>query len=407
MSKGNANRSAFYLKYIEWMRYMKKRAMILILFPLRIIPVKRNLLLMDNSLSHTYSDSPKAIALELQKRKTQSIKIVLSVLDESKYEDLRKTGIATVKYGSFRYYCKAVSCAVYLTNSGGYSFLPLRKKQMVINTWHGGGCYKKMGRDKINVSKGFDKELVLASKKTTHFLVSCKMFSDVIERALLIDKSKHLMVGLPRNDILVNYSSPESQNVRNETRKKIGIEENQKLVLFSPTYRKPKGEPFGRSVSTEYGIDVERICNALSTRFGGDWIFGYRLHPSIRNEIQVIPENALDLTLYEDMQELILAADVMINDFSSCMWDFMLTKKPCFTYAVDMDDYIENTQVYSPVKDWPFPKAVNNNELEHNILSFNDAQYQAECDRHYKDLGGCESGNASKTVVDIIEKHCQ
>ena len=395
-----------YLQYVESLRYIKKIAMIILLYPLRIIPLKRNLVLMDNSLSHTYSDSPKAVISELKSSDEGNIDITLSVFDVEKYANKNKKGINTVKYGSFMYYCKAMSCSVYLTNSGGYSYLPLRKKQIVINTWHGGGCYKKMGKDKKNVSKGFEKELKLAAKKTNYFLSSCKMFSDAIERALLIDKSKQLMVGLPRNDMLVNYSSHQSQEIREKTRESLGIKDNQKLVLYSPTYRKKLGEPFGKSIAAEYAIDVDRICSALSKRFGGEWIFGYRLHPNIRNEIQIIPDGTLDLTGYEDMQELILAADVMINDFSSCMWDFMLTNKPCFTYAADMKEYIEDTQVYSPVCDWPFPKAENNDELIHNILYFDYDQYHSECDRHYKELGGCETGKASKIVAQIIKQQC-
>lgn len=58
---------------------------------------------------------------------------------------------------------------------------------------------------------------------------------------------------------------------------------------------------------------------------------------------------AIDLTDYEDMQELLLAADAMINDFSSSMWDFMLTGNPSFMYAVDLPHYVETTEVYTPV----------------------------------------------------------
>ena len=391
---------------IEIIRFLKKKAMQVVLSPFRVLPVQKKRVLFDNSLSHTYSDSPKSIITKMIRDYTNDYEIILSVLDEKKYKDLRQVGVNTVKYGSLKYFYLAMTCSVYITNSGGYSYLPLRKNQLVVNTWHGGGCYKKMGQDKVNVSRHFKRELELAAKKTSYMMVSCTMFSDVIQRALLIDRSKHLLVGLPRNDMLVNYESNESQRLRNKVRRKLGLKEEENLVLFSPTYRKPKGEPFGKSIATEYGIDIGRTCKALSQRFGSKWVFGYRLHPNIRNEIGIIPAEAMDLTAYEDMQELILAADVMINDFSSCMWDFMLTKKPCFTFAVDMQDYIANTQVYSPVRDWPFPKAMDNNSLEYNILNFDYDHYLNECARHYSDLGGCESGNATEVIADIIYRHC-
>ena len=117
-------------------------------------------------------------------------------------------------------------------------------------------------------------------------------------------------------------------------------------------------------------------------------------------------EGMLDLTDYEDMQELLLAADAMINDFSSSMWDFMLTGRPSFLFALDLQHYVETTEVYTRVSEWPFPKSVNNDELEKNILNFNEEDYAASCQRHYKALGGCETGEAAKLVCERIYQVC-
>ena len=115
------------------------------------------------------------------------------------------------------------------------------------------------------------------------------------------------------------------------------------------------------------------VCDALHERFGGRWIFAYRYHPCIVNrEKAKRMENVADFTDYDDMQELLLASDVLINDFSSSMWDFMLTGKPCFTFALDMDHYVETTKLYTPLNEWPFSKARSNEELAENILNFEE-----------------------------------
>ena len=106
------------------------------------------------------------------------------------------------------------------------------------------------------------------------------------------------------------------------------------------------------------------------------------------------------------MQELLCASDAMINDFSSSMWDFMLTGRPSFLFAVDLDHYVATTEVYTPVSEWPFPKATSNDELEQNILNFSEENYAASCDRHYRDLGGSETGEATKLICQRIYEQC-
>ena len=106
------------------------------------------------------------------------------------------------------------------------------------------------------------------------------------------------------------------------------------------------------------------------------------------------------------MQELLLAADVLINDFSSSMWDYMLTGKPCFTFAQDLQHYVETTEVYSPVADWPFPKSTNMEKLISDIENFNEADYSDRCRKHYEELGGCETGEATSLVCKCIAEKC-
>ena len=88
------------------------------------------------------------------------------------------------------------------------------------------------------------------------------------------------------------------------------------------------------------------------------------------------------------------------------MWDFMLTGKPCFTFATDLQHYVETTEVYTPVSEWPFPQSTNNDDLVETILQFNENDYKTACERHYKDLGGCETGKATELVCKRIYKIC-
>ena len=109
--------------------------------------------------------------------------------------------------------------------------------------------------------------------------------------------------------------------------------------------------------------------------------------------------NATD---YPDMQDLLQCADVLLTDYSSCMWDFSLMKKPCFLYARDIAEYRGERDFYTPIDSWPFPLAADNGELAAVISDFDEAAYRSAVDRHHRELGSTESGTAARQCAQRI-----
>ena len=107
-------------------------------------------------------------------------------------------------------------------------------------------------------------------------------------------------------------------------------------------------------------------------------------------------------TDYPDMQDLLKCADVLLTDYSSCMWDFSLMHKPCFLYARDISEYRGERDFYTPIEDWPFPLASNNDELAQVIADFDEDAYHAAVDRHHEELGSTESGTAARQCAERI-----
>jgi CDP-glycerol glycerophosphotransferase len=385
----------------ELIRLIKKTTMRVMLYPMRLLPIKKNRVVLFNNLSNTYSCNPKYIAEYLRKEYNGKFDLVYIVKDPKRYRMIK--GIHFIRLNSLPYFYNVMTTKVFVTNSGGHSYFPLKNSQYVINTWHGGGAYKKAGLDMYKNAKGFRYDLKLSAAHTNVFLSTNKRFTQEISRAMVVPRGCFWEIGMPRNDMLINGASKKAVAIRS----KLGLKEDEKLVLYAPTYRKTNDNYFKDSIAISYDIDPQMVCEALSTRFGGKWVFAIRLHPCVTNREDYQMEGILDLTDYEDMQELLLAADVMINDFSSSMWDFMLTKKPCFTYAKDLQHYIATTEVYTDVADWPFPQSTSNDELVKSILSFNESDYKRRCRQHYKELGGCESGKATELVAKKIAKVCK
>lgn len=376
------------------------------LFLLRILPVNSSRVTLINDLSYNYSGNMKVIDQWLEKSDDAAIDIRFAVNNPVEctrlHPNLAKTKF--VKFNSFSYFLSVMTSRVCVTNSGGLSYIPLRSSQFVINTWHGGGAYKKCGIHCYEDTPLFRKDLKLSADQYNVFLSTNQRFTDVISEAFCVPKELFWEVGMPRNDLLIRYDCEEAMDRRAGIRKELGLGNEDRLVLFAPTYRKVDDNYFKESIAIPYGIDVTRVCNALKVRFGGNWIFGFRVHPCVVNRAGLFPEASIDLGDYEEMQDLLLAADVMINDFSSSMWDFMLTGKPSFLFAADLDHYVNTTEVYTPVSEWPFAAAKDNATLEFNILAFDAEAYKAACDAHYANLGGCESGSATeKTGRKILE----
>lgn len=386
----------------QLLRYSKKIILNMVLCPLKILPVRKNRILLHNDLGYNYSCNLKSIAEYITSNYHEHFEVILSVKEPNKYTYLQNRGIHPIKFNSFQYFYYAMTSKVFVTNSGGYGYIPLRKKQYVINTHHGGGAYKTCGKDMFEDTYLFRKDLELSSKRTNIFLSTNSKFTEVVSNAIYMPKKVFWEIGMPRNDVLINGNEEKKKYIR----KKIGLKVDDKLVLFAPTYRKIDNNYFKNSISISYGLDCDRVCSALHTRFGGNWRFAFRLHPCVENRDKLPSEHVLDLSDYEDIQDLLLAADVMINDFSSSMWDFMLTGRPCFLFAIDLKEYVETTKVYTPVSEWPFPIATNNDELEKNILLFDEDKYKKDCNNHYKALGGCETGRATELVCKRIKEVC-
>lgn len=356
--------------------------------------------MLNNGLSHNYSDNPKAVAECLLQRHPGEFEIIFAVDDPERHRFLEERGIRCVKFRSPVYFYYAVTAAVYLTNNGGYSYLPRRKGQLVIETWHGGGAYKRCGICEYQNKRIGRCEMRMAAGNLDIFLSTSKQSSKMYSEYFCLPREVFWEIGMPRNDGLVHADPAAREAIRGS----LGISGKERLVLFAPTFRRRETHR-GAPGAFSYGIDYARISEALGKRFSGTWRFAFRFHPGIRDRGGLPEGSVLNVSDYGDMRELLLAADVLITDFSSSVWDFMLMGRPCFLFALDFDEYLQTTAVYTPVSQWPFPRARNNGELEDHILRFDEKQYAEDCARHYAEMGGCETGRAAQLVCRRIFEH--
>lgn len=360
-----------------------------------LFPINKRKVFFSSFEGGPISCNPKYIYRELKKRYGSKL-IYVWEWNRSPEEQEGAESVVFVKHNSISYIFHIMSAGVLISNTGISAVFPLRQEQLSINTWHGAGCYKKVGRDLAETNnKEHIKRYKYAAKNTTYFLSGCRIWTEVFSAAVFADPRKFLPVGSPRVDFLLQEHS---DDLIKRIKNKAGIVG--KFVLYAPTYRGGRHSP----AEAACPMNVPILLDSLKERFGGDWTFAYRCHYATASNFKCI-ENTVDLSAYDDMQELLATCDVLISDYSSSIWDYSFTGKPCFLYCYDLNDYTDERDFYRPIQEWHFPISVDMPELIKQIKEFDPIKFRKGMERHHSDLDSYETGNAADRVAELIEKH--
>jgi CDP-glycerol glycerophosphotransferase len=234
------------------------------------------------------------------------------------------------------------------------------------------------------------------SYQLDYILSGSEFSTEIIKRAFGVKNAAILEYGTPRNDILFNAD----MEFKRYLVKKINITSQiRKIILYAPTFR--------RNFNTDiYQIDYEKIIYAFETLFGEKCILLLRLHPSfpIGHKLSAMSEYVIDVTDYQDIQELLCISDVLITDYSSCMFDFSLLYRPCFLYVPDISTYDRGT--YLQIDELPFPHATNMDEFYAAVVHFNLEDYKQR-NRLFieQKIHSFENGNATENVCNRLIQH--
>lgn len=358
---------------------------------LHIFPINTHRVIMNSYRGSQYSCNPKYISEYLEK--TRKLEIIWAFNEPEDFVFLKERGIKTVKYSSIKRFYYEATAKVSINNVGSFSWIPLRKKQEHINTWHAGGSYKKTGLDEAENSLLMKKTIEMTANETTLFLSSSHYFSTVSIPHNLGYNGKILDCGLPRNDNIVKGSGTE---ITNKVRKYFHISKELFILLCAPTWRYNDNKiPV---------IDFEKVRFSIRKRFGKDCVILYRAHHITGGTAE---GNIVNATDYPDMQELLISADMLITDYSSCIWDYSFTYRPCFLYTPDLDDYIQKRGFNMDIYEWHFPICKTNTELARAIEDYDEVHHKENMDKHHMDLGACETGRACEIIGNQILEWCK
>ena len=138
--------------------------------------------------------------------------------------------------------------------------------------------------------------------------------------------------GYPRNDVL---NSPRRDDIRAEARCDLGIPDDATVVLYTPTWRDDIVDAQGRQ---DFSLHLN--LDDFTRRLGPDHYLLVRTHFLISAELPMIDgPRVRDVSAYPDVSRLYLAADAMVTDYSSTMFDFAVTGKPMVFFTYDLAHY--------------------------------------------------------------------
>lgn len=354
----------------------------LLYFPL---PVNRKKVVFVCYNGKNYSCNPKYIAEEmLHQALAYDMVWLLRDMEEYVPEPIRKVPFA----GRHALY-ELATAGVIISNTKNDLRILKKRGQYVIQTWHGSFEAKKEEREIVDkLPPRYVKETIHNSRQTDLFLSNSAMMTQYYHRAFWCE-SEILECGYPRNDVLFRVDP----QIPGKVRSAFGLPSDAKLVIYAPTFRDDGS-------CDAFDIDCRGILDTLN-RTGGSWYLLIRMHPNI-----TVPEGRfpfgpciLDASSYPDVQELMIACDIMITDYSSTVYEFAVLKKPSYIYASDLEAFQQMRGLNDFYFDMPYPICQTNEALLAQLSGYTPESGIAAAEAFLRRFGGVDRGDAAKQVV--------
>ena len=329
------------------------------------VSTDENLILFSSFMGSNFNDSPKVIYEYIRSHeKFAKYECVWAFEHPEKFPNLK-----TVKIDTLKYFVTALRAKYWVTNTNIERGLSFKKKKTVyLNTWHG-IALKKIGND-CPGRKDYN-------FNSLNFLcVSGKYDEQVFRTAFNARESSYLRCGMPRNDRLWQATEEERLSMR----AKLGIENGKKVILYAPTWR--DSVDGGKSYAIKPPINFDRWKSEL----GEQYVVLFRAHHITTKVLDVhFDEFVRDASSYPDVNDLMIAADLLITDYSAIAFDFSILCKPILCYAYDYDTYLAERGTYFDIDEkYPSKSCKTEDELLSRIV-FLDFQIECEKTRGFRD----------------------
>jgi CDP-glycerol glycerophosphotransferase (TagB/SpsB family) len=342
-----------------------------------------------------FSDSPRALYEELLRRGVDATHTWLSALHT---QASFPTDVATIEFGTPESIAALESADLVVSND----HIPLdwekRPETTYLQTWHGTPL-KRIHNDVLWAPEGRLAYLEHDIARWDHLLSPNPASTPRFRKAFGFEGPVH-ETGYPRNDVL---SSPQRDEVRARVRAELGLRDGQTAVLYTPTWRDDLVFNKTGPRDFEFAIDLDDF----SARLGEDHVLLLRLHNMVMDRLDTPEGSAVrDVCGHPDISELYLAADVLVTDYSSTMFDFAVTGKPILFLTYDLEYFQGELRgfYFDLAEAAPTPLLHTSAELVEALADL-DAVVERNADRYARfreTFCSLEDGHATERVLDLI-----
>ncbi|SNR72509.1 CDP-glycerol glycerophosphotransferase family protein [Blastococcus mobilis] len=347
-----------------------------------------------------FSDSPRAIyeALLAQGPDSPAGDATHTWLAAPHLQETFPAGIDTVEFGTPESIAALEGADIVISND----HIPLdwekRPGATYLQTWHG-TMLKRIHNDVLWAPEGRLAYLEQDIARWDLLLSPNSVTTERLRKAFGFTGPIH-ETGLPRNDLL---SSPQRDQIRAAVRADLGIGEDQKVVLYTPTWRDDLVFKKSGPQDFEFAIDLDHFAE----RLGEDHLLLLRLHSMVMDRLEILEGSVVwDVCSHPDIRDLYLAADLMVTDYSSTMFDFAITGKPMLFFTYDLDYFRDELRgfYFDLAEAAPTPLLRTSEELVDAIAGIDAiaAESEARYARFRETFTHLEDGSATERVLKLL-----
>jgi len=354
------------------------------------LPIQKGVVLFDSFNGKVIGDNPLDIFLELQKVRPD-LKFYWTISAHTK----APTGATGVRFESKQWLDLLASAEYLVANTSLPWYFRKVEGQTYLQTWHGTPL-KRLVHDipPGSLTKSYLDTMDREAAAWDYLISPSPFCSEVLPRAFGY-RGKVLETGYPRNDRLTTHTAADRQKIRES----LGVSDTKTvLILYAPTWRDYQRTATGNWDLVSYLEPDIKLPEGFQIMFRG--------HTNTHNVNSAkAAGTALDVTRYPDVTELYIAADVLITDFSSVMFDFSVTGKPMMFLAPDLERYRAERGFYFDFEvEAPGPILATEAEVIETLgkLPETAKTFQSAYKNWQAKFNALEDGKASARVVTAI-----
>lgn len=310
---------------------------------------------------------------------------------------------------------QSAECEKYLHRAGYWIFnfraldhwLP-SKRQVYVQCWHGTPL-KRLGYDitvsdnAMNSVREIRSKYKTDTKRLDYLLSPCQFVTEKFSSAWNLKEfgkeDAILEIGYPRNDFLNTFTDDDVQAIK----ERLGLSGcDKKIILYAPTWRDNQHDAQAGYVY-ENPVDFDYLKEQLEE----EYIILFRAHYLVADnfDFRAYEGFIYDVSAYDDINELYIAADLLVTDYSSVFFDYAILGRPMLFYMYDMEEYRDEMRgFYLETSGLPGPVVKTEEQLADAIHAIDFGKQDSTVKQFNQEYNLLNDGKASARLADILLK---